>query len=187
VLTGAPEVRGDQATWYGTRYQRRWTYTSEVTYVLGEFYWKVEARQRTRHEDYEGSASGHRAFLSKESTATETTWSAGESIPTPMVASIFGLAAPQAALLERDGPPPLSSFVGSGRLITWPTLLILLIVVIVLLAMCSHDSCSDERRAFGAYSPEYQQCKARAAAGTSGYYGTGGAWGGYSSGGGGHK
>jgi len=188
VLTGAPEVRGDQATWYGTRYQRRWTYTSENTYVLGEFYWKVEANQRTRHEDYEGSASGHRAFLSKESTPGETTWSAGESIPAEMVASVFGLAPAEAAQLQRSGgPPSLGSLVGPGRMITWPMLIVLLIVVLLLLAWCSRDSCRDVRRSFGAYSPEYQQCKARAAAGTGIYYGTGGAWGGYSSGGGGHK
>jgi hypothetical protein len=188
VLTGVPEVRGDQATWYGTRYQRRWTYTSENTYVLGEFYWKVEAHQRTQHEDYEGSASGHRAFLSKESTPGETTWSAGESIPAAMVASVFGLAPAEAAQLERSGgPPSLGSLVGPGRLVTWPMLIVLLIVVLLLLAWCSRDPCRDQRRAFGAYSPEYQQCKARAAAGTGAYLGTGGAWGGYSTGGGGHK
>ena len=77
VLTGVPEARGDSAKWYGTTYQRRWTYTSQNTYVLGEFYWKVEADQQTQHQDYEGSASGHRAFLSRESTPNETTWSAG--------------------------------------------------------------------------------------------------------------
>ena len=194
VLTGAPEVRGDQATWYGTRYQRRWTYTSQNTYVLGEFYWKVEANQQTRHQDYEGSASGHRAFLSMEHTPTETTWSAGESIPAPMVAATFGLAPQQAAQLQRGsgsggggGPPALGSLVGPGRMISWPMLILLLIVVLLLLAWCSRDPCRNERRAFGEYSAEYQQCKARSAAGTGSYYGTGGAWGGYSSGGGGHK
>ena len=186
VLTGAPEASGDSATWYGTRYRRRWTYTSENTYVLGEFYWKVEARQQTRHEDFEGTASGHRAFLSKESTPGETTWSAGESIPAAMVASTFGLSAEQAPQLQRSGPPSMGSLVGAGGLISWPTLIVLLIVVVLLLAWCSRDECRDQRRAFGAYSQEYQQCKARSAAGSS-YVGTGGAWGGYSSGGGGHK
>ncbi|HYP31692.1 MAG TPA: DUF4178 domain-containing protein [Burkholderiaceae bacterium] len=192
VLTGVPELRGDEAAWYGTRYRRRWTYTSETTYVLGEFYWKVEAHQRTAHEDYEASASGHRAFLSKESTASETTWSAGESIPAEMVAQVFGLGAGKAAQLQRGGamaggPPSLGSLVGAGGLISWPALIVLLVVVLLLLAWCSQDSCRDVKRAFGSYSAEYQQCKARAAAGTGAYYGTGGAWGGYSSGGGGHK
>ena len=187
VLTGAPETSGDSAKWYGTTYGRRWTYTSQNTYVLGEFYWKVEANQQTQHQDYEGSASGHRAFLSRESTPNETTWSAGESIPAAMVASTFGLAPLQAQQLERSGPPSMGALFGAGSLITWPRLLVILIVIILLLAWCSHDPCRDERRAFGAYSQEYQQCKARSAAGTGAYFGTGGAWGGYSSGGGGHK
>jgi hypothetical protein len=188
VLTGVPQASGSQASWYGTTYALRWTYTSEVTYVLGEFYWKVEAHQRTQHQDFEGSASGHRALLSRESTPTETTWSAGESIPPAMLAGAFGLAAPAAAQLERgSGPPSLGAIVGAGRLVTWPLLLLLLVGVVVLLAMCSHDACRDQRRAFGVNSAEYQQCKVRSAAGTGAYYGTGGAWGGYSSGGGGHK
>ena len=187
VLTGVPETSGDSAKWYGTTYRRRWTYTSQNTYVLGEFYWKVEAEQQTQHQDYEGSASGHRAFLSRESTPNETTWSAGESIPAAMVASVFGLAPQQATQLERAGPPSMGSLIGAGGLVTWPRLLILLVVVVLLLAWCSQDSCRDVKRAYGSYSQEYQQCKARSAAGTGAYYGTGGAWGGYSSGGGGHK
>jgi ribosomal protein S27AE len=188
VLTGAPEVRGDGATWYGLGYRRRWTYTSQNTYVLGEFYWRVQAGQQTRHEDYEAQASGHRAFLSKESTPGETTWSAGESIPAEMVAATFGLTPQQAPQLQRgSGPPALGSLVGPGGLVSWPVLIVLLVVVVILLAMCSRDECRDTRRAFGSNSLEYQQCRARASAGTGSYIGTGGAWGGFSSGGGGHK
>jgi ribosomal protein S27E len=188
VLTGVPEMRGDEARWYGLTYRRRWTYASVTTYVLGEFYWRVEADQRTEHQDYEATASGHRALLSREHTATETTWSAGESIPAGMVATLFGLAPADGARLAREsGPPAIDSIIGPGRLITWPALLVLLVVVLFLLAMCSRDACRDEKRAFGANSAEYQQCRARSSAGTGAYYGTGGAWGGYSSGGGGHK
>ena len=187
VLTGAPETSGDSAKWYGTTYRRRWTYTSQNTYVLGEFYWKVEANQQTQHQDYEGTASGHRAFLSREYTPNETTWSAGESIPAAMVASTFGLAPQEAQPLERAGPPSMGAVFGSGGLVTWPRLLLILFVVILLLAWCSHDPCRDQRRAFGSYSQEYQLCKARSAGGTGAYFGTGGSWGGYSSGGGGHK
>jgi hypothetical protein len=186
TLTGAPEVRGDTASWYGTTYRRRWTYSSEITYVLGEFYWRVEARQRTDHQDYEGDASGHRALLSLEHTPSETTWSAGESVPAEAVAAAFGLAPPQARQLERSSPPDLGSLLGGFRP-SWILLLVILVVILLLLAMCSHDACSSERQAFGPDSPEYQQCRARSSAGTSSYYGTGGAWGGYSSGGGGHK
>jgi len=116
------------------------------------------------------------------------TWSAGESIPADRVASTFGLPAADAARLRRDaGPPAMDAIFGGGRLISWPVLLVLLLVVVAVLAMCSRDPCRNERRAFGADSAEYQQCRARSSAGTGAYYGTGGAWGGYSSGGGGHK
>ena len=186
TLTGAPQVSGSQAAWYGTTYHQRWNYASVVTYVLGEFYWRVEANQRTEHVDYEGSASGHRALLSLERTAHESVWSAGESVPTQAVAAAFGLPAPQAAQLERAGPPGMDAIFGGFRP-SWIMLLVILIIIVLLLAMCSHDSCSNERKAFGPNSAEYQQCRARASAGTSTYVGTGGAWGGYSSGGGGHK
>ncbi len=186
TLTGAPQVRGDTAVWYGTTYRRRWTYSSETTYVLGEFYWRVEARQRTDHQDYEGSAGGHRALLSLEHTTNETVWSGGESLPAQAVAAAFGLAPQQAAQLERSGPPDMGALLGGFRP-SWIALLVILIVILLLLAMCSHDACSREKKAFGADSVEYQQCRARASAGTGTYIGTGGSWGGYSSGGGGHK
>ena len=198
VLTGVPETSGDQAKWYGTAYRRRWTYTSENTYVLGEFYWKVEAHQQTQHQDYEGSASGHRAFLSRESTPNETTWSAGESIPAPMVASIFGLAPQAATQLERGGgPPSVGGSLGSLSIKTWFWLIVILIVLLFALSRCGHDSCESVKRAYPVTasdaeagrttSPEYDQCRRRSSGGGGAYVGTGGAWGGYSSGGGGHK
>ncbi len=188
TLTGAPQVRGDAASWLGRDYRRRWTYDSVVTYVLGEFYWRVEADQRTHHQDYEAAASGYRSLLSLENTAQESIWSGGESLPAEAVAAAFRLAAPAAAQLRRAGPPPLSAGLEiGGHRVSWLMLLVLLVVVLALLALCSSDSCADVRRAFGGDSLEYRQCRARAAAGTGYYAGTGGAWGGYSSGGGGHK
>ena len=147
------------------------------------------AASSTQHEDYEGSASGHRAFLSKESTPGETTWSAGESIPARDGGEHLRPRADGGARsCSAAGPPSLGSLVGAGGLISWPTLSA---------DPVRRDRCcspgaaatraATQRRAFGAYSAEYQQCKARSAAGTGAYYGTGGAWGGYSSGGGGHK
>ena len=185
TLTGTPTVRGDRAIWMDANYQRRWTYTSRVAYVLGEFYWKVEANQPTEHQDYAGVSQGRQLQLSREQTPAEVTWSAGNEIDAAAVAAAFGLDQPQARMLERDGPPSMGS-VFSPRLIFWGILL--LVLIILLLAMCSHDECASEKQAFGADSPEYRACRARAGTGTSHSYGsTGGSWGGYSSGGGGHK
>jgi len=185
VITGTPEVRGDRALWMNVSYQRRWSYASRVAYVLGEFYWKVEANQLTRHEDFAAQAQGRRLTLNREQTASEVTWSVGEAIDATQVAAAFGLDAPRGALLQREtGPPPLGSVL-TPRLVFWS--LVLLVLLVLLLATCSHDRCASERQAFGPDSPEYRACRARAAAGTGAYVGTGGAWGGYSSGGGGHK
>jgi len=184
TLTGTPTVRGDRAIWMDANYQRRWAYASRVSYVLGEFYWKVEAHQRTQHEDYAAVAQGRQLTLSREQTPSEVTWSAGTELDAAAVAAAFGLGEPQARLLEREGPPSMGS-VFSPRMIVGGV--ILLVILVLLLSMCSHDACSAERNAFGSNSPEYRNCRARAAAGAGWLAGTGGSWGGYSSGGGSHK
>src|SRR5262249_33567669 len=137
VLTGTPEVRGDRATLDGVTYRRRWSYASTVTYVLGEFYWRVEANQQARHEDFE-AAEGRERLLSREQARNESTWSAGERVDPALVARAFGLDAAQAALLGRDGPPDVGQALRGGML-TWPVLLLILVIVLVMLAMCSHD------------------------------------------------
>jgi hypothetical protein len=184
VLTGAPLVQGRQAESGGLVYAYRYSYDSVVTYVLGEFYWKVEVRQVTRHHDFLALAGNRPLFLSQEQTPHETTWSAGAAITPAAVAAAFGLAAPEAALLQRGGGPP-----DLGRVLNrWWVLLLLLVVVVLVVSMCSRDACDPQRRAFGANSPEYRSCRALAAAGTGYILGTtGGAWGGYTAGGGSHK
>ena len=184
VLTGTPALSGDRAVWQELPYQRRWVYMSRVAYVLGEFYWKVEANQLTRHEDYVGQARGRTLTLNREQTANEVTWSAGEPVAPASVAAAFGLDPAGAARLQTSGPPALGQVL-TPRLVFWT--LLLLVLLVLLLSTCSHDSCSAERQAFGPDSPEYQACRARARAGVGHYVGTGGAWGGFSSGGGGHK
>jgi hypothetical protein len=184
TLTGTPTVRGDRAIWMDATYQRRWAYASRVAYVLGEFYWKVEANQLTQHQDYAGVSKGRQLQLSREETPSEVTWSAGQEIDAAAVAAAFGLDQPQAAALERAGPPSLGS-VFSPRLLFWGILL--LVLVVLMLSTCSRDQCGSQKNAFGADSAEYRSCRSRIASGI-GYYGaTGGSWGGYSSGGGGHK
>jgi len=186
VLTGTPAVRGDRAELEGIAYRRRWRYDSVVTYVLGEFYWRVEAQQTTAHEDFAAEADGRERLLSCERTPRETTWSAGERVEAGLVARAFRLDEAAAARLRPAGPPPVAQALRGG-LSTWPVLLLLLVVVMVMLAMCSRDECSGSARAFGRDSAEYRACRNRIAAGTGAYWGSGGSWGGYSSGGGGHK
>ena len=60
------------------------------------------------------------------------------------------------------------------------------VVLIVLLSRCSGDHCDEVRNTFGAASAEYQQCLAQRGSGSGARTG-GGSYGGWSSGGGGHK
>ena len=60
------------------------------------------------------------------------------------------------------------------------------LAVVLLLSMCSDDECDKIKTTFVAASTEYQQCARNRGSGTSGPVG-GGSFGGWLSGGGGHK
>ncbi len=180
-LTGAPAVGGNTATWQGTRFQRREGYTAKVTWVQGEFYWRVQRDEQALVTDY---ASG-RHRLSREQTGNELTWSAGETLDSAAVAAAFGLG-PAAAALQRDVLPGSSSGSGVPKAVL---IFIAIVVLIVLVARCSSsDGCSDVRQTFGESSAEYRQClRSQGTGGSAGSGIGGGSYGGWSSGGGGHK
>ncbi len=52
--TGAPELNanGRSATYLGTSYQLKESYSAETSYVLGEFYWQVTRGQKTQNRDF---------------------------------------------------------------------------------------------------------------------------------------
>lgn len=188
-ITGAPKVRGDRAKYDGVDYRHRASYDARVTWVLGEFYWRVQRDERARVSDYEGAGNQSAQRLSCERTAGlggdadgEVVWSAGKALPASEVAQAFGLPPPGPAELART----LGRFKPAGaglRTIIW----IVVLIVLVMSAMdsCDHDECADIKSTFGASSAEYRQCVAQRGSGTSGRSG-GGSFGGWSSGGG-HK
>jgi len=186
-ITGAPKVRGEEARWGGTVYKKRYSYRAKVTWVQGEFYWRVRRDEEARVTDYDGTGSvaAARKRLSYEKTASEVTWSAGEALDANVVATAFELPPDKAAALRRDATP-LSFDAGKAKSIATKVMvaLVFLVVINVLLATCSSsDDCNQIRQSFGEASPEYQQCLRSAATGTRT---RGGSFGGYSSGGG-HK
>jgi hypothetical protein len=177
-ITGAPAVTGSRADWQGVSYQRREGYPALVTWVLGEFYWRVRRDERALVTDY--AAGRHR--LSREQTGDEVTWSAGEVMDSAAVAAAFGLG--QDLPLARDVMPASSSGLGVGRA---AMILVAIVVVVILFERCSSsDDCASVRTSFGENSNEFQQClryqRSGSSSGTSG-----GSYGGWSSGGGGHK
>ena len=179
-ITGTPRTdRGDRVSWRGSAYQKRYSYRAKVTWVQGEFYWRVQRDETARVTDYDAGSKR----LSMEQTDTETVWSAGEALDASAVAAAFGIRT--GAALKRDNAP-LSSFdagKAAGSFARTTVILVLVVLLIILLVTCSGDDCDDTKRAFGANSAEYQQC-VRSSGSSSRT--SGGSWGGYSSGGG-HK
>ncbi|HEU4460436.1 MAG TPA: DUF4178 domain-containing protein [Methylibium sp.] len=190
-ITGAPQIGGigfggkSSARWRGETYRETDRYTGQITYVLGEFYWKLERGQRTSNTDYAGP-KGRK--LNREQTGdggdSEVTWSAGEPIDAALLMKAFKLADTSAAAMKRDAQP--TSKAGIGALPAIFIVLLLLALVFSFARCSSRDDCDELRRTFGAASNEYQQC-ARSA-GSGGYVGRsgGGSFGGFG-GGGGHK
>ena len=183
-ITGAPALRSGQAAWEGVTYRQKWEYQARVTWVLGEFYWRVQRDEEARVTDFEGTGKATARRLSREQTRNEVTWSAGESLNAATVAQAFGIAPEAQAALQRDVAP--TSFKAAGV----PKALLIFIgvlVVVMLLSMCSEDECEQIKTTFGAASTEYRQCERNRGSGTTGRVG-GGSYGGWSSGGGGsHK
>jgi hypothetical protein len=180
-ITGAPQVVGDAALWRNERYRKLYAYTGQITYVLGEFYWKLERGQRTANTDY---AAGDKR-LNREHSGNEITWSAGQTLDASTIARAFKLPQDTAAALARDASPLSGSGLPLSR--TLILAIVLIIVLVVVLKACSRDRCDDLRATFGASSTEYQQCRNSASSGTGGVRTGGGSYGGFGSGGGGHK
>jgi len=183
-LTGAPQVRGEVATWGDKTYRQRERYDAKVTWVLGEFYWRVRRDEVARVTDYVGTGAASQRRLSSERTASELTWSEGAVLDAQAIARAFRVAPAAAPALQRGAsgsPPALDSGLLKVMLIVGVVLLVLMI------GFCSSrdNDCGEIKATFGEASNEYQQCLRRSGSGT-GFRTGGGSYGGYSSGGG-HK
>ncbi len=156
---GAPKYKGgaQTATYLGRDYRLTSTYRAETAYVAGEFYWPVQRGQSTSNHDF--SAVDGKGILSREQAPGEVTWSHGQRMDSTVIAQAFKLG-DKAGLFRRQdaGPVGGSGSVGCG------TIILVGFVLLVLLVMMSNCSGSSG----GAYRS------------------SGGAWGGYTSGGG-HK
>lgn len=179
-VTGVPSSREATAVFKGVTYRKKFTYTAKTTYVIGEFYWKVQRDQRSLNTDYAGAGSQGRLQLNREQTGSEVTWSAGRTLDALVVMKAFGIRPEKAAAFKRDA--------GGGRpglfgVRTWIWIL-LIVMVLVLVVRCSGDDCSGVRDTYGSASHEYQQCSHRAGSSGGSWGGShGSSWGGYSSGG----
>ncbi len=187
-LTGAPRpAAGGSVEWQGRSFKKRWTYTAKVTHVLGEFYWRVKREERALVTDYENKSGARSELLSREQAGNEVTWSLGRTLDASEVQHAFGLAPELARAIRRD-TQALS--MDSGKLLRNIAIGLLIIVLLfaLLRACSSSDECKSYKQAYGEASTEYQQCRQRGSSGSGVRFGSGGgSYGGYSSGGGGHK
>ena len=161
--TGAPVVSSNlqTATYLGTRYQLKESYSAETNYVVGEFYWQVQRGQKTGNRDYTNGKN----MLSMEQSPQELTWSVGGKLDSDLVAKAFKLEGKKDLFKRSDvgavsGKQSMSLF----------TVFLIVALCIFLFAILSRCSECD---------PRVENC-------SSGYRSTGGSYGGYSSGGG-HK
>jgi hypothetical protein len=179
-LTGAPKLNNREVNWSGRRYRQRWMYRAKVTWVQGEFYWRVQREETAMVTDYVGPKGWQ---LSREQTRSEVTWSEGCQLKAEDVGQAFRLTGPQLAALRRK-PATLGAWAWIKRLLIG---LVLLLVVVALFKRCSGNECDPQLKAFGPDSLEYRDCQRQLAA-RSGSYGSGGYGGGsYGGSGGGHK
>jgi hypothetical protein len=179
-LTGAPEVRGNRALWEGASYLEKYRYQARVTWVDGEFYWRVQRDQDCEVTDYGGVGSAGDRLLSREQTPDEVTWSGGRTVSAQSVADAFsqpGIAAPAVS----PDVKPLAARTAMSLTALF-VILFALILLAVLMARCSADDCAEVRRTFGTDSAEARQCERSGSPGRV----SGGSYGGYSTGGG-HK
>ncbi|KQW68897.1 DUF4178 domain-containing protein [Methylibium sp. Root1272] len=181
-LTGAPQVSGATARWQGDSYRELYRYSGQITYVLGEFYWRLARGERTRNTDYRGPGGKQ---LNREETGeggdAEVTWSAGAALDADVLLKAFKLDDGQRTALQRDAKPvSTKGFGGMAGLF----LFLLFVVVVFSMVRCGRDDCSELRRTYGEASNEYQSCARNSG---SGGRSSGGSYGGFSTGGGGHK
>ena len=110
-ITGAPQALGEDSVRHGylASATAEGNYTGrEVTYVLGEFYWRVHARAADANSDYSATGAAAAERLNRERTARgapEVVWSAGDASPATTVVNAFRLR-PTGGALQRDARRP---------------------------------------------------------------------------------
>lgn len=186
-ITGVPSQRGADAQWQGRSYRREEApYAATTTWVLGEFYWRVRQGEVLQVTDYR--ERGGPGLLSAERSDTELVWSAGRQIPDAQIEAAFGLKGPSPSSTTGSRSRLLEDAPRQGSISQGLVVLVVVILVMAMMWRCdgSDRACEGQRQSFGDSSAEYQQCL-RDQRSNGGYSHSGGSFGGFSSGGGGHK
>lgn len=152
-ITGVPETAGDKVKYQGATYRKLYSYTGQVTYVLGEFYWQLQRAQKTRNTDYQSGPKRLNREETRNGNDSEVVWSAGETLSTDEVRKAFRLAPDAAAAMQRDVLPTSGSSLPLASILFW---LFVAVVFVVVLTNCSsgdgHGGLRTGGGSFGGFS-----------------------------------
>lgn len=140
TLTEPPLVTGygakSQATFHTRTYRHFQTAEAEVSYVLGEFYWRVQVGERYRISDYIAPPFQ----LSQEQTDQEMIWSRAEYLEPETIKTVFQLTEPLPVRIGvgANQPSPYEAQRPNFRRLSWLFLGLLLLGQIITLALSSN-------------------------------------------------
>jgi hypothetical protein len=198
-LTGVPLEQGTQVQHSSVTFREMYRYQGKITYVIGEFYWRLQRDELTHNIDYQGTGTHTTRRLNREQTqgasGQEVVWSAGTILQADEVLQAFGLPSAQLGSFQRDtSPTALGSNGWIGKLVFFG---LLLFFIYLIFQSEQPADCTTLATQFGVASQEYQSCMQQSSYNSSGAYGSygsygypgrssGGSYGGYTTGGG-HK
>ena len=154
---------GESVKYQGVLYRKLYDYTGKVTYVLGEFYWRLTRDQRTANTDYQGTGAASAKRLNREQTRgrgpQEIVWSARRDAlrrrGRRRVPARARQARRAAARRPADGVRRRSLL---GKIIFW----IIIVLVVLLLVRCGSGGgaadCAQTAQHLRHASQEYQNC-----------------------------
>lgn len=126
-----------RATWQGQTYTQRNHNQAHVSYVLGEFYWKVRKGETVDAVDLMGPGG---TILSRERAGDEVAWSIGSPVPWAQLAQTFNLPLDGAG--AQLTAPAGAAVEAQEQQSTVVVIIVIIVVIVFLLILCG--SCGDD-------------------------------------------
>ncbi|MEN9911920.1 MAG: hypothetical protein RI956_364 [Pseudomonadota bacterium] len=179
-ITGVPSLSSNGSVSYlGRIYPPAPRYTARTEFVLGEFYWPLKRNDTTLNQDF--SVNQYR--LNYEQSAQETVWSAGQMVSAKAVIQMFNISADQTKHFRGDITPVALNI----NTLKWGVIIVLILALIVIKikADSPKETCQKQFNPYSILSAEQQmqQCLANYQQRSR----SGGSYGGFYMGSGGHK
>lgn len=123
-----PSAAKPRVSFLGRNYVHFQHNTARITYVIGEFYWRIAADETARIDDYISPP----LMLSREKTDNEVSWSIAEYVPHQEIAAAFK---PEHALPEPDGIAPNQPSPHEDNKRRYGNALMIFLIVLLLIQM----------------------------------------------------